>query len=176
MHSLRRLTLAGLLAAAPLAATAATVELNDGDSVDLLSDSYFFDGQFGIGDAGDTLTFTFTNNSTSSAALTLFGGTVQQTSAAFTGGVDLDFGTLVNLDLDQGEDLSFEYDNLVVGAGSSVTLTITFGNVIDTGRREGGVADIDFSVEAALVPVPAAGLLLLTALGGLAVSRRRKAA
>ena len=173
ISGLKYIAAAAAFAFAPLAASAAT-ELVGGESVDILADSYFFDGTYDVGDTGETLTFTFTNSSASTAAVTIFGTTVLQNTAAFTDGVDIDFGPL-SYDIAEGDSMISE-DSFIIAAGASVILTVQFGDVIDAGIAPGGQADIDFTVEAALVPVPAAGLLLLTALGGMAWTRRRKSA
>ncbi|WP_210528223.1 VPLPA-CTERM sorting domain-containing protein [Rubellimicrobium arenae] len=164
--------LAAVLLAAPCVASATTL-VSPGGSYDLLSDDFFFDGVFEIGDAGDTYTFSFTNTSSGGAALSILGGTVQQLSAAFKGGVSFAFGTAAPVTVGQDVTTGFE-EPLFVQAGQTVDLVLTFGEVIDTGVRKGGVADIDFAVEAAVIPVPAAGLLLLSALGGMAALGRRK--
>lgn len=173
ISKLKYFAAAAALAIAPVAGSAAT-ELFGGESVDVLADSYFFDGTYDVGDLGDTLTFTFTNSSSQTAAITLFGTTVLQSSAEFTDGVEIDFGPL-SYDVAQGDGM-ITSDTFTIAANSSAMLTIQFGTVVDAGIAPGGQADIDFTVEAALVPVPAAGLLLLTALGGAFAMRRRKTA
>ncbi|WP_176559560.1 VPLPA-CTERM sorting domain-containing protein [Rubellimicrobium roseum] len=155
------------------AVASATTTLAPGGSYDLLADDFFFDGQFNIGDAGNTYTIAFTNSSDKFAAISILGATVQQLSAAFTDGVTFTFGSLDPVKIAQDVSSGFE-TSLTVAAGETVNLSVQFGQVVDTGVRKGGVADIDFAVEAAVVPVPAAGLLLLTAMGGLAAMRRRK--
>ena len=127
------------------------------------------------GEAGDTLTFSFENTSTSTAAVTFFGWSVQQNLAAFTDGVQLSFDSYMD---SVGEGVSGgDNTNFLVAAGDTATLTITYGAVYDlTTDDDGSFANIDFTVRAAVVPIPAAGLLLLTALGGVAVMRRRKTA
>lgn len=169
---------AAALAIAPLAASAATITPADsgGAAFDLLADTYSFQEQFAVGDTGDTLTFDFENTSGSTAAVTLFGWTVEQNAAAFTGGVDISFGTYV-ASADQGVSTGGNAQ-FFVGAGDTVTLTLTYGDVFDTfgSTHPDDLADIDFTVQAAIVPVPAAGLLLLTALGGAFAMRRRKTA
>jgi hypothetical protein len=165
---------AAALALTPVVASAATITPADtGTNYDLLAESYDFDENFGLGTTGATLTYSFTNNSATTAAVTFFGVSVNQNSAEFTDGVSVDFHTF-SADYAQGETTG-ENATFNVASGATATLTIQFGDVVDNAVT-GGTANIDFTVEAALVPVPAAGLLLLTALGGIAVMRRRKAA
>lgn len=164
------------LALAPISAHAATLTMADsGSNFDLLADSYSFDENFHVGDAGGTLTFSFTNNDASTAAVTFFGFSVEQNLAAFTDGVDLSFGTFV-ADVAEGASMGAN-TNFLVASGDTVTLSITYGTVFDLPPSfPGDLANIDFSIQAAVVPIPAAGLLLLTALGGAFAMRRRKTA
>ena len=169
---------AAALALTPVVANAATVlDTTDsgGPALDLLADSYSFDENFHVGDLGGTLTFSFENTSASTAAVTFFGWSVEQNLAAFTDGVELTFGTYT---ASVAEGVSTGSNtNFLVGAGQTVTLTIEYGAVFDLPPEfVDDSANIDFTVQAAIVPVPAAGLLLLTALGGAFAMRRRKAA
>ncbi|SMY09292.1 VPLPA-CTERM sorting domain-containing protein [Flavimaricola marinus] len=176
MNSFKYALAGAALALAPITAHAATITSGDsGTNYDLLADSYSFDEDFGVGTAGGTLTYTFTNNDASTAAVTFFGFSVEQNLAAFTDGVELDFGTF-SADVAEGESMGAN-TNFFVAAGDTVTLTITYGTVFDLPPSfPSDAANIDFSIQAALVPIPAAGLLLLTALGAAGAMRRRKAA
>lgn len=167
---MRKSLMALAVALLPGVASATTVVV-DGGSYDIFADDYRFNDVFLVGDAADVLTFTFVNYSTTAAALTVFGATVQQLTAAFTDGVDISFGTFSTF-IAQGVTDGFE-TTILLAANSSTDLVLDFGAVVEKGA-EGGSADIDFALEAAAVPVPAAGLMLLGALGGLGVLRRRK--
>ena len=56
-----------------------------------------------------------------------------------------------------------------IANGDSFTIRVRADDVV-------GVSDIDYTVEAVAIPIPAAGFLLLAGLGGLAAVRRRKTA
>jgi len=174
LNTLKLTTAAAALAMVPVMGSAATV-VPGGGPYDVLADSYDFNTDLGVGSAGQTLSFDFFNGSGSTAAVTFFGYSVLQQAAFFTGGVQFDFGGMFTSSVAESAQGGFDATSFLLGAGQSATLTVTYGDVVDRGPS-GGTADIDFTVEAAVVPVPAAGLLLLTALGGAAALRRRKAA
>jgi len=174
MNKIKAVGLAAAMVVAPLAASAATVV--PGGSYDLLADAYTFDGNFDIGASGDVYTFSFTNTSSKGAAVTLVGFDVRQTTAAFTGGASLQAGPLT-FAFDQDDTNGAESGTFKVASGDTIDLVLTFGDVVDAGIMNGkGQAQVGFDIEAAVVPVPAAGLLLLTAIGGLGLARRRKTA
>ena len=173
MNKIKAVGLAAAMMMAPLAASAATVV--PGGSYDLLADDYTFDQKLNVGAAGQTYTFSFTNTSDKLAALTVAGVNVRQATAKFTGGVQFMAGPLsfgFAEDETGGREGTFK-----VAAGQSIDVVLSFGDVIDSGiKNSKGKAQVGFDIEAAVVPVPAAGLLLLTALGGLGFARRRKSA
>ena len=69
-----------------------------------------------------------------------------------------------------GENRSFRFTLPTFTAKADKTFALTFSFASATKFNE-----IDFDIETAVVPVPAAGGLLLLALGGIAALRRRKA-
>ncbi|MFC5567054.1 VPLPA-CTERM sorting domain-containing protein [Rubellimicrobium aerolatum] len=170
-------TLAALALSAPMVASAATVRLDPSDSgttYDLLADTYGFAEVFGLGTEGATLTYRFENTSDRSVALALVDGNVLQNTAAFVDGLTFTVGDQV-FDFASGVSDDF-FTSLTVAAGDVVDLVIRFGDVVDNASIRGkGATTATFTVEAAVVPVPAAGLLLATALGGLGLARRRRA-
>ena len=171
-----RATLFGLaIAAAPIAANAVTVTVSDAAgttyaygltySVDttLPTNEYLveIDQFFGDGTGTYSFSFDFLNNTLNDAFLSvatlLDAGDFNNESLVVTGaGVG---GAPVSISLD-GED-----NFITVLAGSTATFTATYDALNTRGN-------FDFSVAA--VPVPAAGLMLLTALGGLGMARRRR--
>ncbi|TNC71400.1 VPLPA-CTERM sorting domain-containing protein [Rubellimicrobium roseum] len=178
MELLKAAGVAAAIMAVPVAASAATVRLDPTDSgstYDLLADDYGFAEVFGLGTPGATLTYSFENTSDRLAALTIVGGSVLQVGASFADGISFMVGDQM-FDYAEGQSDTFG-TSLTVAAGETVDLVLSFGQVVDNASVAGkGSATATFTVEAAVVPVPAAGLLLLTAMGGLALARRRKSA
>ncbi len=123
-------------------------------------------------DKAGLLTFNVINTSENKVNFKIR-STVNQgdTDYGFMGGVDLWLsGELTSI---AGGDL-FGGTTLLEGslAGNDTTFfTYDFGKVYG---EEGNYPDIDFRVSATVVPIPAAGFLLIGALGGLAAVRRRK--
>ncbi len=168
--NLKALGVAAVIAMTPMAASAVTIA--PGDTVDVLGGFYEFEEDIAIGTPGATKSFTFENSSSSVVAVTLFQGTILQLSAAFENGVDIMFGSYY-ASIAQGM-AGFFGGSINIAPGASEVLSITFGKVLDTGEQGQGKANIDFAVEASVVPLPAAGFLLIGAIGGLAALRRRK--
>ena len=129
-------------------------------------------------DVGGMFEFNFTNDYTSSVALTVADITINQinSTAGFTGGVVTTFGTNTRTSA-QGSADGFTFTSMV-GVGESITLTFDYGDAYGTpGFMDSFVGpDIDFLIEVTptAVPVPAAGFMLLAGLGGLAAARRKK--
>lgn len=164
--------MAGLVAAAPASAVTFGGNINNGDTVDVLATGYNFNAQFEDGDAADTFTFTFENNSDQLAAVTLTTATINQQggNAFFTDGVDTTFGSF-SRSTAQGAFDAFQF-TVLIDALSSETLTFDFGDVeINT---SGLTTDIDFILSASPVPVPAALPLFASALLGLGLLGRRR--
>lgn len=173
--SIKSVIAAALIAAAPLAAAAAT--LTSGASHDLFDASgsqigWNYNEAFGNGASAGSYTFTLYNNLPSSDTLVLSVNTVLQFGdlALFNDGVVISFGDETQT-IAQG-DVAHGTLSAVVAAGETVDLTVTFGDVT---TQYGLVSDIDISVVAE-APIPAGAVLLLTALGGVAATRKRKAA
>ena len=159
----------------PFAASAATLE--SGKTYDLFPDGVFTFSlpTLGPNEPGATLEFTFRNNEDSAAAVTIATGTILQDvetqgvpGFGFTNGVQWSFGSASGSTA-AGQRFDFKMIT-TLQAGQSETLKLTYGTTYGTG------ADIDLTVRAAVVPVPAAGFLLLGGLGGLIALKRRKTA
>lgn len=173
--TIKTLFAATAIAVAAGAASAATLTVGGTHNLfDASGDQigWNFDQDFADGTPGATYTFTFVNNLPSSDTTALSLSTTKQLGdfANFAGGVTFTFGTDTQT---VGQGLpSFNLMSAVVAAGDTVNLNVTFG---DVSAQYGLTTNLDFSV-AANVPVPAGAVLLLTALGGVAATRKRKAA
>jgi len=123
-------------------------------------------------DNGGKLVFELFNVGTSAAAFTVVGGTIDQgTNYGFMDGVNIWLSNpdAISIPL-SGESFDF---NTVIAAGSSALFEFEYGDPVGVGNIG---PDIDFTVFAQPVPIPAAGFLLLGGLGGLALTRRKKSA
>ena len=167
----------GVATMLPVAASAVTFDplntLVNGGSYDIFADPLFFNSSYLHADVAGTYKFTFTNLTTTAVTAAVTVGTVNQfllkfglTGVTFTwltGGNTATIATNVSG--------SVTLSTVIAGLGSD-TLKVAFGD--PTQRVRKGRGTIDLAV-AAVVPLPAGGLLLLGALGGIAALRRRKA-
>lgn len=155
-----------------------TNDIVDGGSYDIFGGPYAFGVFFDAADPPTVFSFDFFNSSATDATVGITIGTLLQAFSRFTGGVTVAWtaggsvflpaavGGPANPSRNQGFTV---FTNLAAGGGSD-TLTLTFGNSQGVGRP-----GLQMNVSA-LIPLPAGGLLLLGALGGLAALRRRKMA
>lgn len=180
---LKYLAVAAALAMAPLGASAAT--LNPANSIvsagsyDIDLGPYFFGVAMQAVDGALVYTFSFTNFSATSQTFGASVATVLQSTATFLGGMTAAWSNGDNVAIAQGfggiGDPSRTRGFAIftqLSAGETDTLTLSFGDTVNTIR--GGQAGLQMTVAA--VPLPAGGLLLLGALGGIAALRRRKTA
>lgn len=177
-------TLAAALSAAgliPFGAGASTInpasDIASGGIYDMLG-AHFYAEAFTRADGGGFRDFTFTNADGSAQNMLLTSATVNALTTMFKGGVTFEWlESGLSIFSGQGKrHFSGELDNTIAANGFD-TLRISFG---DPKRRrdaaEGGLAHFSVAFEAtpAPVPLPAGGLLLLSALGGIAMLRRRR--
>ena len=184
-NKLKVLAAAGAVALMPMMASAVTVTSSG------VSGSYNCGGPYGLpaagidvelggsfnatfddGDAGGTYCFDLVNNSATNAVVTLAVASVNQGQSlwGFIGGVTLNGA--VNEVIAQGQAWAESF-YIEIAANSSVVFDWQFGEAYAV--SDNNKPNIDFVVSA--VPVPAAGFLLVGALGGLGfVGRRRKKA
>lgn len=191
--SFKSILQAGALAfaaiAAPMTAQAVTITstgvagafecsgpgLTPAADIDVLAGASF-DAVFDDGDAGGTYCFDLINTSASTVAVTLLATTVSQIPGVsfFAGGVSTYAPTVAALNYTVAEGASFSAnETFLIAAGDSIIFDWTFGTATAAG---GTKPEFDFQVFATPVPVPAAGLLLIGGLGGLAALRRRRKA
>jgi hypothetical protein len=162
------------IAMLPAAASAVTLDttnnIGDGGNYDIFGGPYFFGASFDGTDGAGVFAFNFFNGSATDKTVGVTIGTVLQTafSAVFTSGVTAEWLNGGSAFIPQGVTSTFEITTLLA-PGTADTLKVTYGDVVGGGR-----ADIDLVIAA--VPLPAGGLLLIGALGGLAALRRRKKA
>lgn len=186
------------LALAPLKADASTVSstgvtggcvnsLTPGSGlgvIDVLSGAQW-NASFSDGEQEGGCFFDLANNSGSVAAVTVAVATVNQNGQNWgfregtyhTGAVELQSYDSVNgffplWSVAEGV-FDSESFNFNIAANDSVVFDWLWGEAYASG---GALPQINFSVSATPVPLPAGGLLLLTALGGVAALRRKRKA
>lgn len=163
----------------PLAAGASTINpasnISNGGSYNMLSGPFFYGETFKMADVAGFRDFTFTNTNTSAQNIILTTATVNALAEMFTGGISFKWLTTgVNMVVTQATKVAgFTLDNWI-GAGSSDTLRIAYGDPADRVAGQKGHATFNVNLEASPVPLPAGGLLLAGALAGIAALRRRK--
>ncbi|MDR6267661.1 VPLPA-CTERM sorting domain-containing protein [Roseobacter sp. N2S] len=153
---------------APLSANAATI--TEGASHDILSAPVFLgNADSGVGGVGSFIAGFYSS----------VDPTVGDFTAAVTGGHVSAFDTLTISWL--ASDMSTVLNSVIVTAGlNGLATTFTAPNLTQYLQLSWGAgtisdANVNFDV-VGTIPLPAGGLLLLTALGGLGFARRRKQA
>ena len=165
MNKFKALMGALAVAALPMTASALTTITSNIDATNELDDGTDYGAVFTTrgGEAGSQLMYTFTNNT---------GGAVKIDTSGFTGP---NIGGLV---------ITFNGTTLTIPAGTTADF-ISFLDVgessdffLDYGVTNPNVSQGTFgtSLTVAAVPLPAGALLLVSAIGGMAIARRRKTA
>lgn len=187
MFDLLRKTALAAVAATALMMTGGTSEaasvnplsnIGHGGTYDMLGGGFFYGEAFIATDGAGFRDFTFENNHATAQNLMLTTATVNALAGMFTGGIKFQWLTSgLFMNVTQATMISaFSLDNLIA-ANSDDTLRITFGDPANRGAATGNpgftVNLVAFPVP---IPLPAGGLLLIGALGGLAALRRRKMA
>lgn len=157
----------------PQCTTGIGFSANTVGNIDVLAGASF-NAEFVNGDVGGNFCFNFFNSSTTDAVVTLAVATVNQggTRWGFIDGVQLlseQLGTLWTVAQGTGAFAEFTF---TIAANSTIFFDWIYGDPY--AANENVRPEIDFVVFASPVPLPAGGLLLIGALGGLAALRRRK--
>ena len=180
-NRLKFLAVAAVVSLAPLGASAAT--LNPDNSIvsaglyDIDLGPYFFGVAMRRSDGPLVYTFSFTNMSATSQTFGAVVATVLQSTAQFFNGMTAAWTNGGSVVIAEGTGIITDPSRTrgfsiftQLSAGETDTLTLSFGDT--RSRTSTGRAGLQMTVSA--VPVPAAGFLLLGALGGIAALRRRK--
>ncbi len=164
------------LAAMVGSASAATWTLEEGDDILTADDFVLINTTLTPADTSATITFT----AAESIRLSQFA----VTGNGFSGGADLLNVTFGYTSAGASESKNFDIDEILPGprgvSDELPGLTLFSGDTLDVFANYGGGdrnVDVDIAFETALVPIPAAGGLLLGALGlgGLVARRKKKA-
>ncbi len=162
------------------AAQAAVVNINDGDTINPINpgDNYLFEQVLtGTGGAG-SFSFTFMADP-ADAPLPVLAATANlfSVTGATLAGAYLSWFDGTDTVTEMLGDITF--GSTVLGVGGALSTLFTDPDALTqvlTLGWESRSGNIQVSVNVAAIPLPAGGLLLIGALGGLAVLRRRKAA
>lgn len=182
------LSAAVLAAVMPFAASAATVSsagvmtVNGADTgvladylagnneIDIIAGGSF-QARFFEDDVAGVLNFELWNTSGVAQRVAVIDGNIDQNpgSYGFFGGVDIWFNG-ANSSFGVVDEINLDY-SAIVDANDYVLFSIDYGDPQSNSLNLGSF--IDFTVQSSAVPLPAAGFLLLGALGGLAAVRRK---
>lgn len=170
----------GLTAAAALlagAASAATLTMDSNPQVGFLFSPFATNNSANCPTANDTCLLA--NNGAQTPVLTYSGGPFDLTGFSFRSVGNTSNSTLVvtaNFADTTTASYSFGPSTYSVGTAYDIVLNLTNLNSLEFSHSGGGTSRVDDVVVAAAVPLPAAGLLLGTAIAGLGVLRRRRRA
>lgn len=169
---------AAMFAAVPAASYAATVSSDNvsgdpftGTATVSVDNGAYWQATYDNGEAGGTLHFSLFNSSASPTPFTLLASTINQIPGAayFTGGVSIVAGDGQTYSVAQGA-LGGNLFHFTIAPGSSQTFDVSYGSVVASGASGPQIQ----LTAIAPVPIPATGLLLVGALGGLGLMRRRR--
>ncbi len=138
--------------------------------IDLLAGPYDFNAGFTGADPAGSFTFNFQNTSGTAIVLSIVNATIgQSNSLFFTDGVQTIFGALVHNTAEKALD-AFSLQALL-NPGDLISLIFSYGDPVSPNQAG---PDIDFNIEASVVPLPAGLLLFLSGLFGIGFLGRYK--
>jgi hypothetical protein len=172
MLGMRKITALALAIAMVTGVAAQAATITPGTTNIDAPNAYDYQGVFQVGSGANTLTFGLD----AIEALKLKGAvsTLQFTGSFTNINVSLDGVSVAGVCILGGAACGYQLAETAFNNGDFKNLVVSWDNV--AGGIQTGVAQVNLQLKTAAVPVPAAGLLLLCALGGLGALRRRKVA
>ena len=179
MSKLKAIGLAIAMAVAPMMASAAVIQMIDGGVTPVTVGDTLYYAENGINGGADSRVFTLTSVPISQSNLAAefttleFTGLFQGLSIQLTNNLGTFAASLIGPNANNTGDLYGLSTLFNAINGFTQTLSVTWTG-INTASNGGNAAGLLIQAVPSAVPVPAAGFLMIGALGGLAALRRRR--